>query len=175
VLVTALEDGISPTSTWNGPPSLTIHDRRCETNGAPWTVGNYADESAGTMTLAQATAFSVNTIFAQVTMQVGPGAVADTARRMGIRSPLAPVCSIGLGTNEVSPLEMTSANSVQQVVTVCVPRNGPADVTLRADGASPIYGVQSTVETFAQGRDAGVLVGQIALDEKPGATCSPSR
>ena len=73
------------------------------------------------------------------------------------------------------PLDVTSANSVQQVVTVCVPRNGPADVTLRADGASPIYGVQSTVETFAQGRDAGVLVGQIALDEKPGATCSPSR
>jgi len=109
VLVTALEDGISPSSTWNGPPSLTIRDRRCETNGAPWTVGNYADEAAGTMTLARATAFSVNTIFAQVTMQVGPGAVADTARRMGIRSPLAPVCSIGLGTNEVTPLDMTSA------------------------------------------------------------------
>jgi len=32
------------------------------------------------------------------------------------------------------PLAVTSANSVQQVVTLCVPRTGPADVTLRADG-----------------------------------------
>ncbi len=58
---------------------------------------------------------------------------------------------------------------------MCVPARGPADVQLRAVGASPIYGVQTTVERFAQARDAGVLVGQIALDEKLGTTCSPSR
>jgi penicillin-binding protein 1A len=61
------------------------------------------------MTLAQAIAHSVNTIFAQVVMRVGPPAVVDVAHRMGIRSPLKPVCSITLGPEGVSPLEMTTA------------------------------------------------------------------
>jgi penicillin-binding protein 1A len=61
------------------------------------------------MTLAQAIAHSVNTIFAQVVMRVGPVHVVDVAHRMGIRSPLKPVCSITLGPEGVSPLEMTTA------------------------------------------------------------------
>ena len=108
-LATALEDGVSPWSVWDGPPSIVIPDRRCYTNGAPWQVANYADEGAGTMTLAQATAHSVNTIFAQVVTQVGPENVAQMAHRMGIRSRLEPYCSITLGTEEVTPLEMTEA------------------------------------------------------------------
>jgi penicillin-binding protein 1A len=108
-LATALEDGISPWSMWDGPPSISIPNRRCYTNGAPWHVANYADEGAGTMTLAQATAQSVNTIFAQVVTQVGPENVAQMAHRMGIQSPLEPYCSITLGTEEVTPLEMTEA------------------------------------------------------------------
>jgi penicillin-binding protein 1A len=61
------------------------------------------------MSIESATAGSVNTIFAQLTVEVGPEAVAEVAHRMGIRSRLAPVCSIGLGTSEITPLEMTSA------------------------------------------------------------------
>jgi 1A family penicillin-binding protein len=108
-LATALEDGVSPWSMWDGPPSIVIPDRRCYTNGAPWHVANYADEAAGTMTLAQATVHSVNTIFAQVVTQVGPENVAQMAHRMGIRSRMEPYCSITLGTEEVTPLEMTEA------------------------------------------------------------------
>jgi penicillin-binding protein 1A len=109
VLLAALEQGISPLEVRNGPSSLTIPDPFCETRGEPWTVSNAGDQWAGTMSIEQAMAGSVNTIFAQVTVEVGPEAVADVAHRMGIRSRLAPVCSIGLGTSEVSPLEMTSA------------------------------------------------------------------
>jgi membrane peptidoglycan carboxypeptidase len=72
-------------------------------------VHNFADESTGTMTLQQAIAHSVNTIFAQVVMRVGPRRVVAVAHRMGIRSPLKPVCSITLGPEGVSPLEMTRA------------------------------------------------------------------
>jgi penicillin-binding protein 1A len=61
------------------------------------------------MTLLQATAHSVNTIFAQVAMRVGPERVVDAAYRMGIESPLKPVCSITLGPEGVSPLDMTNA------------------------------------------------------------------
>src|SRR5262249_15239314 len=56
-----------------------------------------------------ATANSVNTIFAQLVVTVGPDAVVDVANRMGIQSDLQPVCSITLGTQEVTPLEMADA------------------------------------------------------------------
>jgi penicillin-binding protein 1A len=108
-LTAAMEAGIPLSSVWNGPSSLGIPDRRCETDGRPWVVHNYADEAEGTMSLLQATAFSVNTIFAQVSLKVGVTHVVDTARRMGVRSPLVPVCSITLGPEGVSPLDMTTA------------------------------------------------------------------
>src|SRR5439155_18449350 len=71
----------------------------------------YADESAGTMNLLNATANSVNTIFAQlvVALKNGPQDVVSTAHDLGIRSHLQPVCSITLGTQDVTPLEMTGA------------------------------------------------------------------
>jgi penicillin-binding protein 1A len=109
VLATALGEGISPTSSWNGPPELVIDDPRCFTNGQPWDVHNYADESAGSMNLMDATAHSVNTIYAQLSVDVGPQSVVAVAHRLGITSPLLPVCSITLGTQGVSPLEMTDA------------------------------------------------------------------
>ncbi|HST25355.1 MAG TPA: transglycosylase domain-containing protein [Gaiellaceae bacterium] len=109
VLATALGQGISPYSSWNGPPELVIDDPRCYTNGQPWDVHNYADESAGTMNLLDATANSVNTIYAQVSVTVGPDNVVTMAHKLGIESPLQPVCSITLGTQGVSPLEMTDA------------------------------------------------------------------
>ena len=74
----------------------------------PWNVHNYADESGGYMNLLEATANSVNTIFAQLVDIVGPDNVVATAHRMGITTPLQSVCSITLGTQAVNPLEMTS-------------------------------------------------------------------
>jgi penicillin-binding protein 1A len=109
VLLAALERGISPLEVRAGPSSITIPDPFCETDGQPWSLSNAGDQSAGTMSIENAMAGSVNTIFAQLTVEVGPEAVAEVAHRMGIRSRLAPVCSIGLGTSEVTPLEMTSA------------------------------------------------------------------
>jgi penicillin-binding protein 1A len=41
--------------------------------------------------------------------QTGPAAVIDAARRSGVKSPLASVYSVALGTSGVSPLEMASA------------------------------------------------------------------
>jgi penicillin-binding protein 1A len=109
-LTAAIEHGISLNSVWNGPPSLTIPEPRCFTGiNTPWTVHNFADETAGRMTLLSALAHSVNTIFAQVALRVGPRNVVDVAHRLGIRSPLKPVCSITLGPEGVSPLEMTAA------------------------------------------------------------------
>ncbi|MCW2975204.1 MAG: penicillin-binding protein [Actinomycetia bacterium] len=109
VLATAIDQGASVYSGFSGPSSLTITDPLCATNGVPWDVHNYADESGGYMNLLDATAHSVNTIFAQLVDKVGPRNVVPVARRMGITSKLQPVCSIVLGTQAVTPLEMTTA------------------------------------------------------------------
>lgn len=109
-LAAVLEHGTSLYSYFNGPPELTIPDPRCEDGyNQPWDVHNNADETAGTMNLIDATAYSVNTIFAQLVSQVGPDAVVRMAHRLGIESDLKPFCSITLGTQAVSPLEMTAA------------------------------------------------------------------
>jgi penicillin-binding protein 1A len=134
-LAAATAQRISLLSRWNGPPSLVINDRRCygidPTTGAygPWHVSNYADESAGTMTLLDATANSVNTIFSQVVLDVGPDTVASTAHRMGIASPLQPVCSITLGTQPVTPLDMTTGYSTLAADGVRHTSHGIVDVT----------------------------------------------
>ena len=103
-LVAALEKGIKPSRVYSGTSPRTI--KRCA-GGEDWHVQN-AEPGSGSYSLAQATAHSVNVVFAQVIDQVGPEAVADVARDMGITSPLTSVCPLTLGTSPVSPLEMTS-------------------------------------------------------------------
>jgi penicillin-binding protein 1A len=108
-LVAALEAGISPLERFDGPPRIRIADPPCGSRQTPWIVENYADETAGTMDLFGATANSVNTIYAQIVDRVGPEAVASAAGELGIRSNLDPVCPIVLGSEEVTPLDLTSA------------------------------------------------------------------
>ncbi len=108
-LAAAMEDHISLNSYWNGPGTITIPDPRCFTNGQPWTLSNASDSESGYFSLRSATEFSVNTVYAQLVTKVGPDAVVDMAHRLGIRSHLDPVCSITLGTQDVTPLEMTNA------------------------------------------------------------------
>jgi penicillin-binding protein 1A len=74
-----------------------------------WRPENYSKEYRGPVTLQTALALSLNTVSAQLAAEVGPSAVAATARRLGITSPLLATPSIALGTSEVSPLELTAA------------------------------------------------------------------
>lgn len=109
-LMTAIDQGISLNSVFNGPGTVDLSEKGCP----GWKPSNYSDSGAGTMNLVSATANSVNTIFAQLVVEVGPENVAEVAHAMGIRSPLeieggAVPCSITLGTMEVTPLEMTEA------------------------------------------------------------------
>jgi membrane peptidoglycan carboxypeptidase len=103
VLATALDEGISPASTFVSKPiSIFLGNRY-------WTPQNYEGEYLGTINLAQAITVSDNSVFAQLTKVVGPASVARTAHRLGITSPLNGVFSIGLGTQAVNPLEMARA------------------------------------------------------------------
>jgi penicillin-binding protein 1A len=109
VLATAIIHGISLYSSFSGPPSMIIPEHSCDGPQGPWDVHNYADENGGYMNLLNATANSVNTIFAQLVAKVGPWNVVPVAHKMGITTKLQPVCSITLGTQPVNPLEMTDA------------------------------------------------------------------
>jgi penicillin-binding protein 1A len=106
-LATALSEGVSLYSTFYGPPELFITDPQCTTNNGPWDVHNYGDEAAGTMNLLDATANSVNTIYAQLIAKVGVRNVVAMAHRLGITSPLVPACALTLGAEGISPLELT--------------------------------------------------------------------
>jgi penicillin-binding protein 1A len=113
-LTTALSEGVSLYSTFYGPPELFITDPACATNNGAWDVHNFADEAAGTMNLLDATANSVNTIFAQLISKVGVRNVVAMAHRLGITEPsgihspyFKPVCAITLGSVGFTPLEMT--------------------------------------------------------------------
>jgi penicillin-binding protein 1A len=109
VLATALEQGYTLSSTFAGPPEFLVSDPRCYTGNQPWLVHNYANESFGTIPLSTAIADSVNTVFAQLVDQVGPSNVVQLAHQVGIVSPLQAVCSITLGSQPVTPLELTDS------------------------------------------------------------------
>ncbi len=109
-LATALSEGDSVYSTFYGPPELFITDPQCADKNGPWDVHNYADEAAGTMNLLDATANSVNTIFAQLIAKAGVRNVKAMAHRLGITTrgdDFKTVCAMTLGSVGFTPLEMT--------------------------------------------------------------------
>jgi membrane peptidoglycan carboxypeptidase len=84
----------------------------CAPNGSNiWTVSN-AGASYGVIDLTQATYGSVNAVYAQLSLEVGPEKIVDVAKRMGVdESALDPVLSIVLGSSAVSTREMANAFS----------------------------------------------------------------
>jgi membrane peptidoglycan carboxypeptidase len=74
-----------------------------------WHVQTFERTYSGRIPLTQATLLSDNTVYARLTLDVGPKPVAELAHRMGIQSRLKPVPSIVLGVNAVSPLDLASA------------------------------------------------------------------
>ena len=99
VYLTAFEHGRRPSDVMNDGP-VDIHG---------WKPQDYEGYFKGPMTLVEAFAESSNSVSAQLTDEVGPAAVARTAHRLGIASPLAKVASLALGTSGVTPLELTGA------------------------------------------------------------------
>jgi penicillin-binding protein 1A len=104
--VAALQAGKSLAERYSGPSFKIFPGLN---NGAPWEVHNYADASFGNITLLEGTINSVNTVYAQVIVDVGPENVVDVAQKMGIRTHLNPYYSAVLGSNEVNALGMASA------------------------------------------------------------------
>src|SRR5207244_2195613 len=74
-----------------------------------WHVQTFEHTYSGRIPLTQATLLSDNTVFARLTLDLGPKPIADLAEQMGIQTRLKAVRSIGLGANAISPLDLASA------------------------------------------------------------------
>jgi membrane peptidoglycan carboxypeptidase len=110
MLADLLKQGYSPLSVFPAPPEVVLPHGNA--NGTPWTVTNFEHEStAPTMSLVDATADSINTVYAQVVDRLGAANLDATAEQMGIKASELPAAypSQVLGTADVSPLEMAAA------------------------------------------------------------------
>lgn len=140
VLATAIRRGISPGSTWISKKQVF----KVPGSSEKFTVNNYDDAYAGVSTLARATTYSDNAVYAQVGIKVGTKRVARTAERMGIRTPVSTNFAITLGglRRGVTPLDMAHAyqtfatGGVLVTGTLGAGRKGPVGIrriTLRDD------------------------------------------
>ena len=109
VYSTALMNGFTPTSKIvDGPICL-----------GNWCPQNYGRSYSGTVTLLMAITKSINTIPVRLSVLLGKGApnaarvgrnmIVETARKMGIRSPLPDTPSLPIGADEVVVLDHTVA------------------------------------------------------------------
>jgi penicillin-binding protein 1A len=106
VLTAAIAEGMNPDSTYY--TSAPFHYQPDPYTPA-WDVQTYDHTYAGSISVTSATLRSDNTVYAQLTLDVGPDKVAAMAHRLGIKSHLDVVPAMGLGSDSISPLEEASA------------------------------------------------------------------
>lgn len=115
-------------------PATTVPDtpRTFGSGRYRWTPRNSGDLYHPEVTLAKALELSLNVATSNLVEQIGPGRVAEIAADCGLGA-LKPVPSIGLGSNEVTLLDLTRAFAIfpargvlrePQVVRVVVDREG---------------------------------------------------
>jgi penicillin-binding protein 1A len=107
VYAAALEQGINPATHYNDAPiSLDSGGKR------PWKPHNFMNKYRGPMPLGEALVQSSNVIAVRLLQQIGVDAAARTAKKMGIRAPLASNLTLALGASPVSLLELTAAYTI---------------------------------------------------------------
>src|SRR5436190_14489618 len=119
VLATALSEGISPSTQYLSAPFKydPSETGSCDTNPpTAWCPQTYDHTYVGATSIENGTLRSDNTVYARLTLDVGPENVADMAYKLGVRTDLrttegAYVPSMGLGSRVVTPLDLASAYS----------------------------------------------------------------
>ena len=99
VYLTAMEAGRTPDTMADDDP-VTIDG---------WTPHDFEPDYLGPITLQTALQRSINTVAAKLADEIGRGNIAETARKLGITSPINTDPAMALGTSQVSPLEMAQA------------------------------------------------------------------
>ncbi|HEU4904535.1 MAG TPA: transglycosylase domain-containing protein [Solirubrobacterales bacterium] len=113
ILATALEQGISPDTVYESSKQTFAFGKK---DKEVFEVNNYEDSYLGSASLATATTYSDNAVYAQVGLESikgGTRAIARTARRLGVDTHLStnPAMVLGGLQEGVTPLEWTYAFS----------------------------------------------------------------
>jgi penicillin-binding protein 1A len=119
VLTTAIAQGISPSTTYLSAPFKydPSETGSCDTDPpTAWCPETYDHTYVGATSIENGTLRSDNTVYARLTLDVGPENVAAMAHRLGVQTDLrtsdgAYVPSMGLGSRVVTPLDLASAYS----------------------------------------------------------------
>ncbi len=128
VLTTAIKQGIDPATTYySGTSPMTLD----LPGGGTWTVNN-AEPGGGTMSLESATWESVNVIFAQLDLDVGPESVTQTAHEMGIEA----AARIGAGRGDRRSARSASRRSNRPTATRPSPAAASTTTRPRSAGSS---------------------------------------
>jgi membrane peptidoglycan carboxypeptidase len=109
VLATALSRGFGLDAVFPAAAEVEIDAPACRGPDGPWTPSNYGRQDFGELSLREATVVSANTVYARLVADMGPTAVVATARNLGVRGEVDPVCAIALGAVGVSALDMATA------------------------------------------------------------------
>jgi penicillin-binding protein 1B len=109
VYLTALRSETRDGGAYTTVTSISDDPFTLTSGGKNWTPENYDRQTHGVVTLRTALEKSYNIATARLALDVGLEKVVETARAVGIESPLAPLPSLALGAFEVTPLEMAAA------------------------------------------------------------------
>ncbi len=82
-----------------------------QVNGEEWKPQNFTEEFLGPLTIREALRRSINMVAIKLGLEVGLETVAQTARRMGLRTEIERYPSTAIGAAEVIPLQMAEAYS----------------------------------------------------------------
>ncbi len=102
VYLAALQNGMAPESIVEDAP-IKI---------GKWTPSNFDNQYHGLVSLREAFTRSLNAATVNIAEITGRDNVLRTAKRLGIKSPLASTPSVSLGASEVTLVEMTGAYAV---------------------------------------------------------------
>jgi len=112
-LTAAVARGMNPfTTSYLSAPFHYQPDSTCDPKdpNCAWDVTTFEHTYHGVESVASATVQSDNTVYARLSLDVGPENIVAMARKLGIRtSPLQAVPSLALGSVGVTPLELASA------------------------------------------------------------------
>lgn len=99
VYLTALQNGYNP--------ATQVMDEKITTG--QYRPENFGGQYYGLVNLETALTLSLNTVSFQIMKELGPRTVIETARSLGIISPLEPDLSLALGSSGITPLELAAA------------------------------------------------------------------
>jgi penicillin-binding protein 1A len=112
-LITALSNGVPPDRVFSSQPKTFRFKAPGSKKPELFEVKNYDDNYLGSASLASATTYSDNSVYAELGLEVGTDKIAKVAEKMGVQTNIStnPAMTLGGLETGVSPLEMAYAYS----------------------------------------------------------------